>query len=295
LSAPGNATVLVTGINLMLAVLLLAAIIWRGGSRKALGLLIVGAIAGFALTVVSGLMSGGETISPDNTQNKISGIESGISDLRKQINDIKESIQKQNIRRDEFNEKIANLERDLHQEITMTNNFVNQIVLINDLKTDKPPPSAEAKITIGSMSIAPDPDRRHKGKRVLYLTLRTVGGSPAAVTSADISFCPGGASQSPPANCTPAGENSTCPPRNFLCAGYSIGSGGQPSARRYATIPDNYVQQRKPFRVLVKLIGCSAGSAQCDGDFTSIALEPRFGAVQSGDLVSHPEKPEHPA
>src|ERR1700751_1194999 len=108
-----------------------------------------------------------------------------------------------------------------------------QIVVINNLKTEpapRPPPPprpAAAKITIASMSVAPDPDRRHKGKRVVYLTLRTVGSSPAVVTSADISFCPGSdAGQQSSENCPRPDHNADCASNNFLCEGYQIG--GQP-------------------------------------------------------------------
>ena len=97
------------------------------------------------------------------------------------------------------------------------------------------------------------------------LTLRTVGSSPAIVTSADISFCPGStAVQQPLENCTPAGKNADCPSRNFLCEGYNIG--GQPSDRRYATIPDQYFRNKNtsPFRVRVQLIKCIADSEPCE-------------------------------
>jgi hypothetical protein len=291
-----------TGINLALAVLLLAAIVWRVGSRTGLGSLIIGAGAGFALAVALGQMGRSAVSPPESLERRIAGIESNIAELNQRIKDTQEAIQTQNA---SFENRLSNVENNARHEMSEINNFVKQIVVTNNLKTEPtlppppppPPPAAVApKITIASMSVAPDPDRRHKGKRVVYLTLRTVGSSPAVVTSADISFCPGSApGQQSPENCPPADYNKDCPSRNFLCEGYQIG--GQPSLRRYATIPDRYFTDKNtsPFRVHIELIKCTAdpGSADpkpCDTTLTSVPIEPRIGAPRTGDLTEPPAK-----
>lgn len=305
MSAPDSAVVVMTGINLALAVLLLAAITWRAGNRTALGSLIIGACAGFALAVALGQLGLSSGIQSGSVEKKIAGIETNIAELRQQIEKTQDTIDRQNT---SFEGRLSNVENSARHEVSEVNNFVKQIVVINKLKTEaapppqpqpQPQPSPEAKITIASMSVAPDPDRRHKGKRVLYLTLRTVGSSPAVVTAADISFCPGSdAAQQSPDNCTLGAKNEDCPSRNFLCEGYQIG--GQPSERRYATIPDEYFKYKKTsaFRVHVKLINCTAGSGPadsgpCDTALTSLPLEPRIGAKLTGDLTVRPEKADH--
>jgi TolA-binding protein len=293
-----------TGINLALAVLLLAAIVWRVGSRTGLGSLIVGAAAGFALAVALGQMGRSARSPPDSLEKRIAGIESNIAELSQRIKDTQEAIHTQNA---SFESRLSNVENNAHHEVSEVNNFIQQIVVTNHLKTKPapppappppppPPPAVAPKITIASMSVAPDPDWRHKGKRVVYLTLRTVGGSPAVATSADISFCPGSApGQQSPENCPPADYNEDCPSRNFLCEGYQID--GQPSPRRYATILDKYFKNKNtsPFRVHIELIKCTAdpGSADakpCDTILTSVPIEPRIGATLTGDLTERPAK-----
>jgi hypothetical protein len=291
-SAPDSAAVVMTGINLVLAALLLAVIIWRVGNKTAPGSLIVGAGAGFALAVVLGQLGRSAGTPPDSLEKRIAGVESNIAELSQRIKDTQETIHKQN---DSFENRLSNVENNAHHEVSEVINFVKQIVV--NLKTEPPPPAAAAaKITIASMLVAPDPDRRHKGKRVVYLTLRTVGSSPAVVTSADISFCPGSdAGQQSSENCPRADNNADCPSHNFLCEGYQIE--GQPSLRRYATIPDKYFKDKNtsPFRVHIELIKCTAdpGSADpkpCDTTLTGVPMEPRIGATLTGDLTVRPAK-----
>jgi hypothetical protein len=300
-SAPDNAVVVMTGINLGLAVLLLAAIVWRVGSKTGLGSLIFGAGVGFALAVALGQMGRSAGSSPDSLEKRIAGIESNFAELSQRIKDTQEAIHNQNA---SFENRLSKEENNVRHEVSEINNFVKQIVVTNNLKMEPPPPppappppvTAGPKITIASMSVAPDPDRRHKGKRVVYLTLRTVGGSPAVVTSADISFCPGSdPGQQSPENCPPADYNKDCPSRNFLCEGHQIG--GQPSLRRYATIPDRYFTDKNtsPFRVHIELIKCTAdpGSADpkpCDTTLISVPIEPRIGASLTGDLTERSAK-----
>jgi TolA-binding protein len=299
-SAPDNAVVVMTAINLALAALLLAAIVWRVGSRTGLGSPIVGAGAGFALAVALGQMGRSAESPPDSLEKRIAGIESNIAELSQRIKDTQEAIHNQNA---SFENRLGNIENNARHEVSEIRNLFQQIVVTNHLKTEPAPPPppppptpAAPKITIASMSVAPDPDRRHKGKRVVYLTLRTVGSSPAVVTSADISFCPGSdPGQQSPENCPPADYNKACPSRNFLCEGYQIG--GQPSLRRYATIPDRYFSAKNtsPFRVHIELIKCtadpgSADSKPCDTILTSVPIEPRIGATLTGDLTERPAK-----
>ena len=185
-----------TGINLVLAASLLAVIFWRIGDKTAPGYLIVGAGAGFALAVALGQLGPSAGTPPDSLEKRIAGIESNIAELRERIKDTQETIHKQNV---SFENRLSNVENNVHNEVSGVNNFFKQIAVINNLKTEPapppppllPPPPAAAKITIASMSVAPDPDKRHKGKRVVYITLRTLGSSPTVVTAADISFCPG--------------------------------------------------------------------------------------------------------
>ncbi len=296
MSAPDSAAVVMTGINLVLAALLLAVIIWRVWNKTATGSLIVGAGAGFALAVVLGQLGRSAGTPPDSLEKRIAGVESNIAELSQRIKDTQETIHEQNA---SFENRLSNVENKVHYEVSEVNNFVKQIVVINNLKTEPPPPppaAAAAKITIASMLVAPDPDRRHKGKRVVYLTLRTVGSSPAVVTSADISFCSGSdAGQQSSENCPRADNNADCPSHNFLCEGYQIG--GQPSLRRYATIPDKYFKDKNtsPFRVHIELIKCTAdpGSADpkpCDTTLTGVPMEPRIGATLTGDLTVRPAK-----
>lgn len=296
MSAPDSAAVVMTGINLVLAASLLAVIIWRVGNKTASGSLIVGAGVGFALAVALGQLGRSAGTPPDSLEKRIAGVESNITELSQRIKDTRETIHKQNA---SLENHLSNVENNVHHEVSEVNNFFKQIVVMNNLKTEPPPPPqprAEANITIASMSVAPDPDRRHKGKRVLYLTLRTVGSSPAVVTSADISFCPGSdAGQQSSENCARADNNADCPSHNFLCEGYQIG--GQPSLRRYATIPDKYFKDKNtsPFRVHIELIKCTAdpGSADpkpCDTTLISVPMEPRIGAPLTGDLTVRPAK-----
>ena len=301
MSAPDSAAVVMTGINLVLAASLLAVIIWRVGNKTAAGSLIVGAGAGFALAVALGQLGRSAGTPPDSLEKRIAGVESNIAELSHQIKDTQETIRKQNA---SFESRLSNVENNVHHQVSEVNNFVKQIVVINNLKTEPPPPpppppppaAAAAKITIASMSVAPDPDRRHKGKRIVYLTLRTVGSLPAVVTSADISFCPGSdAGQRSSENCPRADNNPDCPSHNFLCEGYQIG--GQPSLRRYATIPDKYFKDKNtsPFRVHIELIKCTVdpGSADpkpCDTTLIGVPMEPRIGATLTGDLTVRPAK-----
>jgi uncharacterized coiled-coil protein SlyX len=301
--APDSAAVVMTGINLVLAASLLAVILWRIGKKTTSGSLIVGAGAGFALAVALGQLGRSAGTPPDSLEKRIAGVESNIAELSQHIKDTQETIHKQNA---SVESGLSNVENNVHREVSEVNNFVKQIVVINNLKTEPapsapsppppPPPPAAAKITIASMSVRPDPDRRHKGKRVVYLTLRTVGSSPAVVTSADISFCPGSdIGEQSSANCPRADNNEDCPSHNFLCDGYQIS--GQSSLRRYATIPDKYFKDKNtvPFRVHIELIKCTAdpGSADpkpCDTTLTSVPIESRIGATLTGDLTVRPAK-----
>jgi hypothetical protein len=300
-SAPDSAAVVMTGINLVLAAALLAVIIWRFGNKTASGSLIVGAGAGFALALVLGQLGRSAGTPSDSLEKRIAGIESNIAELSQRIKDTQESTHKQNA---SLENRLSNVENNVQHEVSEVNNFVKQIIVINNLKAEpppqppppSPPAAAAAKITIASMSVAPDPDRRHKGKRVVYLTLRTIGSSSAVVTSADISFCPGSdAGQQSSENCPRADNNADCPSHNFLCEGYQIG--GQPSLRRYATIPDKYYKDKNtsPFRVRIELIKCTSdpGSADpkpCDTTLTGVPMEPRTGAALTGDLTVRPAK-----
>ena len=303
MSAPDSAAVVMTGINLVLAASLLAVIIWRVGNKTASGSLILGAGAGFALAVVLGQLGRSAGTPPDSLEKRIASIESNIAELSQRIKDTQETIHKHNA---SFENLLSNSENNVHHEVSDVNSFVKQIVVINNLKMEPPPrpapppppplAAAAAKITIASMSVAPDPDRRHEGKRVVYLTLRTVGSSPAVVTSADIGFCPGSdTGQQSSQNCPRTDNNEDCPSHNFLCEGYQIG--GQPSLRRYATIPDEYFKDKNisPFRVHIELIKCTAdpGSADpkpCDTTLTALPMEPRIGATLTGDLTVRPAK-----
>ncbi len=92
MSGQDSAAVIMTGINLALAALLLAAIFWRVGNRTALGFLIIGAGAGFALAVPFSQIGRSAGTPSTSIEKRMMGIETNVNEFSQQIKDTQEAI-----------------------------------------------------------------------------------------------------------------------------------------------------------------------------------------------------------
>jgi hypothetical protein len=302
MSAPEQVTVVIAGIDLVLAVSLLLAILWRDRGNAISVLLIVGPVLGFGIALAIGQISDRSNPTPPADLErrvgsletevarlqhaKIPEIEAHIVAFQKRADTIESDIKQ--INNTQTSRLVSNITT-INKNITTISNRLTNVININNLKEEIPPvqPSS-AQVAIGSVRLG-----QRSGKPVVYMTVHNVGKTPATI-SGDVSFCPVVDKVEPQSkDCTSAPQNGSPCSHTFVCSGQPIPVGGQ-SRELFATLPTAYLDRQKSFRILIKL--CDAISGKCDISLTKSTFDwqpgsagPRGKPLDISDFVARPD------